>query len=131
MCGYVLVFCDSFSSAVVPWLYAAGALLRLVSRAGCDGGRNLSGCSSTIGLLGFCDVDVEEAARMSVLDDRDRGAKATCLLRRALRKHEWHIDNVLPRVAIAEDDGISEEAQAVQGCFVCTGCASEAQCFYL
>lgn len=118
MCGYVLVFCVSFSSAVVPWLYAAGALLRLVSREGCDGGRNLSGCSSTIGLLGFCgDDDVEEAARMSILDDRDSGAKGTCLLRRALRKHEWHIDSVLPRVAIAGDDGVSEEAQAVKGLF--------------
>jgi hypothetical protein len=48
---------------------------------------------------------------MSILDngdgDGDRGTKATCLLlllRRALRKQEWHIDSVLPRVAMAGVD---------------------------
>jgi hypothetical protein len=63
MCGYDLCCCLAFSSEVGPWLYAAGGLRGRFNRAGCDGGRNLSGCSNTMGLLLF----VEAARRVVVV----------------------------------------------------------------
>lgn len=101
MCGYVLVFCASFSSAVEPWLYAAGRRLA-VSREGWDGGRNWSGCSRTMGplLLGGVVELEDDAARKASLYGEE-GKATRCCLRAAVRRHCWHIDNVLVRDAIA------------------------------
>src|SRR6201999_2587586 len=87
MCGYDLSSCLCFSSRDVPWLYAAGGLRGRFSRAGCDGGRNLSGCSSTMGFPSL--VEVEAARRRG---GEVRLGRMGCLVRSAARKHWRHIE---------------------------------------
>lgn len=56
MCGYDFVLLLSNCAAVMFWLYAPAPYVfvedRALRRAPCDGGRNLSGCSRTMGFLG-------------------------------------------------------------------------------